>query len=232
MPKLSTLSAGLLIAGIPLTSHAALIVGWETWASGNEVASVVNGDATGLGQEVVGDWRESSASSSNDGTFGTLAGATTSTGAASSGTYIGNSQTAGSYDFTVTAGVNSLILEDFHFDARRKRGNSAPNYTVTVVAGDITLGLVGSGSLGNALNGSGPTNHNDFDIDLTSLADHVLTPGESATFRLAFTGGTPTNNDQHTYLDNVAISGSIVPEPGSLALLGFGGLLIARRRKG
>ena len=47
--------------------------------------------------------------------------------------------------------------------------------------------------------------HDDFDLDLTELANNVLGPGETATFRLSFSGGMVNNDDQKTYLDNVAI---------------------------
>jgi hypothetical protein len=48
-------------------------------------------------------------------------------------------------------------------------------------------------------------------------------------------GGTGAGG-HHQYLDNIAISGSVVavPEPGSVALLGlctFGGIVARRRRK-
>ncbi len=215
-------------------SHAAVLAGWDTWASGGEPATVTSLNATGSSSEE-GDWREASAAASNDGTFGTLAGADTSTGAASSGTYIGVSDNGGTptgaYNFTVSAGITGLIIESFHFDARRKRSNSATTWSLSVTDGSISLGNVLSGSLGGALGGNGPTNHLDFDIDLSGLADNELAPGEFATFRLEFSGGSYSNADQHTYLDNVAIAGSVVPEP-SAALLGtLGALTLLRRRR-
>ncbi len=215
-------------------SRAGLIVGWETWASGSEAASSTDGDATGVGNEVSGDWREATQAASNDGTFGNLAGASTSTASASTGTFIGGFGISGTYDFTVTAGLNGLILETFHFDAQRKRANSPEFWSVTTLSGAISTGVtVGMGTLTTP---SLSQNHADFDLDLTSLTDNVLEPGESATFRMSFTGGNNTNTDQITFLDNVAISGTsvpptpLVPEPTSLAIAGLSLLGLLRCR--
>ncbi len=192
------------------------IVGWQTWASGSEVTTLTNFGATGLASEITGDWRETSAAASNDGTFGTMAGASTSTGGASSGTHIGQTTGSGSYDFTVTAGADGLELTSFHFDAQMKRAGSPSIWSVTSLAGAISTGVtVGSGTLSNILGGVGPDDLDDFDLSLAVLADRELEPGESATFRLSFSGGTVSNTDQHTYLDNVAIFGNSVPAPGT-----------------
>ena len=184
-----------------------------------------------------GDWRENNQGASNDGSFGTLAGASTSTGAANTGTLLGVTNTVGSYSFTVTAGATGLLLDSFNFDARRKRSQSSSNWSVEVLSGNITTGVVDSGGLGSALGANGPTDQNDYDVDLTGLADRELAAGESATFRINLTGGngTNTNGDQHLYMDNVAISGTAVtaaiPEPSSLSLLGIGvSALLLRRR--
>jgi len=228
-PLKTTLSTALLAAA-PLTADAGLILGWETWASGSEAASTAVGDITGLAVES-GDWRESNRAASNDGTFGTVAGAALPTGGARSGTYIGQTGGSGSYAFTITAGADQLILETFHFDARRKRNNSPENWSVDIVAGDISNANLGSGALGNTLGTIGPSDHDDFDLDMTGLADNVLDPGQSATMRISWSGGNPTNSDQRTYMDNVGFSGQVVPEPTSLAMLAFAGLALARRRR-
>lgn len=47
--------------------------------------------------------------------------------------------------------------------------------------------------------------------------------------RLTVTGATSTNGNNR--FDNILVTGTIVPEPTTLALLGFGSLLLARRRR-
>ncbi len=209
----------LFVTGAKITANATLpqppiepgdlLVGWSNWASGYENATVANFGASG-GTTETGDWRESNAAASNDGTYGSLVtGASTWTGSAETGTYIGITGD-GSHSFTITAGANALSLSSFHFDAMRKRSNSPENWLVEVIAGNITLGTLASGTLHEILGAPGPTDHNDFDIDLATLSDNELMPGESATIRISFTGGDPTNTDQQTYLDNVAITGHAI----------------------
>ncbi len=192
-----------------------LLVGWDTWSSGSETASLTDFGATGLATESSGDWRENGEAASDDGSFGGLLGASTSDGDASAGTYIGQTTGDGSYDFSITAGADGLVLSSFNFDARRKRNGSPDNWSVTTLSGAITTGVtVGSGTLGNILGSVGPSDHDDFELSLAGLADNVLAPGESATFRLSFSGGTVSNTDQKTYLDNVAILGALATPAG------------------
>ncbi len=217
----------LFVTGAKITANASLpqppiepgdlLLGWSSWASGSENATVANFGASGTATET-GDWRESNAAASNDGTYGSLVtGASTSTASAGTGTYIGITGD-GSLSFTITAGENALALSSFHFDAKRKRSNSPENWLVEVIAGNITLGTIASGTLDDILGATGPTDHDDFDLNLATLTDNELLPGESATIRISFTGGDPTNTDQQTYFDNVAITGHaiIIANPADL----------------
>jgi MYXO-CTERM domain-containing protein len=223
------LLAGLGLLALSPSAHAAVLAGWETWTAGGRSATTVATGVTAFSTEGAGDWREASQAASNDGTFGTVSGASTATGAAASGTHIGQTTSSGEYTFTITAGAVPLTLEGFHFDARRKRAGSPAAWVAAVISGNITIGQLGNGTLGNTLGTVGPSDHDDFNFDLTALADNLLAPGESATFRISFSGGTVSNTDQITYLDNVAITG--IPEPGAALLGGLGLLALLRRRR-
>ena len=69
-----------------------------------------------------------------------------------------------------------------------------------------------------------------FDIDLSSLGT-VTTP---TVFRLYLDDGGALNVGHQIRTDTIVVNGDVVPEPGSLslALLGLGGLLMPRRRRG
>ena len=104
----------------------------------------------------------------------------------------------------MTAGVNGFVQKKFCFDARRKGNESPFQWSVTTISDAISNNAtIGSGNPGSALLYPGPSDHDDFDLGLTTLAD----PGKSATFRLSLSGGIVNDDDQKTYLDNVAIFG-------------------------
>jgi hypothetical protein len=198
-----------------------LLVGWDTWKSGREAASWTFGDATGWATESWGNWSESRLAASKDGTFGSMAGASTLVSASNTGTHIGSTTARGSYDFTITAGVNGLVLKQFSFDAQRKRTGSPFRWSVETIAGAISTGvIVGSGTLDRVLVET--SQHTNFDLDLRGLSDNVLEPGQTATLRISFSGGTVINTDQQTYLDNVGIFGSIVGVRKQSGVVNFG----------
>jgi hypothetical protein len=104
----------------------------------------------------------------------------------------------------------------------------------------------------DALNGADGANWSDIDIDLSAdlglsdlgndqdqLDDRVLAPGERANFRIAIaaagtTGTVDGDFDSMFALDNIAISGQVVPEPSTYAILaGLAalGVVVVRRRR-
>jgi hypothetical protein len=148
---------------------------------------------------------------------------------------LNNGTVSGNLDFTITNnGTVDIDLDSFHFDSYAFRANAARTYEIEVLSGDLTAGVVfTSAALVIPATGNvNPANHVDYDHSLAGLADHTLAAGESAVIRLAFSGGTGSGGGHHLFVDNIAVSGDLVPEPSSAALLGLGGLaLILRRRK-
>ena len=83
----------------------------------------------------------------------------------------------------------------------------------------MTVGAVTNGTI--ITDATSPfLDREDVDIDLTGLADRTLENGEVVIFELAWTGGAgdPPSGGNNTMIDNVALSGSILPgtEPPTL----------------
>jgi hypothetical protein len=124
-----------------------------------------------------------------------------------------------SLTLTVTNnGSADVLLEDLHFRVKKDINNQGPpSATIAYTAGDL-----GSPSSNTYAIPNGITNHTVDLATLLSLADMTLGAGESATF--TWTTDAPQDPDGNTgmRIDNFAISGEIVPEPGALALLFLG----------
>lgn len=150
---------------------------------------------------------------SNDETFGGFAGASAFDGTPPGGAlYSKNTNNNVYVDFAVTN--NSALayeLSGFSFDAWRSWASGSEAYTLDIVAGDLTTGSVASGTF--TIQNANPSNitgedYEDFDVSLAAVADRVLDPGESVTFRLALDRTANPGLLGDVYIDNVAIIAS------------------------
>jgi hypothetical protein len=66
-------------------------------------------------------------------------------------------------------------------------------------------------------------------VDLSAFS--VIDNASSAFVRLTYTGFSATSSTGAVRLDNVKFDGTLVPTPGSVALMGLAGLVVARRRR-
>lgn len=221
--------------------HAATILAsWNDWA--DTTGSVLDADfvSPGFVASIGYDGsRVNSGFSSTDGTFGTLAGGSTT---ADGGLLVRNS-TPGGPTLTLSITNNTLFaysIDTFRFDfsvrSTSPDGTGFNAFNVRYTSGG--LGVAGtsvgsaSGLSANALGDN--SNYPDFDFTLSdNLTDTTLAVGESALFTITFSGQTGSNPGiVSSVFDNVAFTGTMIPEP-STALLCLGGLAAAflRRRR-
>jgi hypothetical protein len=120
--------------------------------------------------------------------------------------------------FTVTNGSSEeYTLTYLCFDAWRAY-DSMNTYSVSVVGGDLALTndfAVGSFTRMNALPVETGDDYEDFDLSLSSLADNILAAGESVTFELSLDAAVASGR---FYVDNVAVLGTVIPEPATVSL--------------
>lgn len=162
---------------------------------------------------------------SSDGTFGgSITGAQTAAG----GPQVTTSH-IGTLTITNHSG-QAYNIQSLHLDWG-PRNNGPRSFAVTYTSGGLGAAstLVGAGGP-DANPNSRYYDYNDYDFDLSAvLTDIRLDTGESAIFTFTFSGGGGGSNVSG--LDNIAITGSPIPEPASLVLLSIGALLIAYRSR-
>lgn len=125
-------------------------------------------------------------------------------------------------------GSGDVTLDQLHFRVKKDVNNQGPpSVTIAYAAGDL-----GAPSSNGYAIPNGITNHSVNLATLLSLGDTTLGASESATFTWTTDAPQDPGGNTGLRLDNFAISGDVVPEPASTALIALGGLaLLARRRK-
>jgi hypothetical protein len=121
--------------------------------------------------------------------------------------------------------VADITLSDFHFDVGRRWINSPEAFTLSV-SGDVTdtPALLVASNLNQVA--ADVSDYDDFDVDLTGLADHTLAAGESLTFTFTFV----TKDGYYiTSLDNLALAGTFDAYGGWAS---FEGLTVANNLPG
>ena len=120
-------------------------------------------------------------------------------------------------DFSITNnGANSIVLDNILFHTKRQWGPIG-SMSMHVSHFSNVSDLVDSVNQ-RELYTLTPTDAsaNGYSVSLSSLDDTTLTTGETAVFRIF---GSTTGSMGEFRVDNIAISGSVVPEPSTYALI-------------
>ncbi|MDF3127936.1 hypothetical protein P0Y35_01875 [Kiritimatiellaeota bacterium B1221] len=231
----------ILITALPV--RTAILASWDEWA---DTTDAYNADYTSPGfssnLNQVGSTtsRINTTFGSNDGQFGTIGSAVTTANSllvsnnVTDTLYLTITNNSGSetsidslhFDFGPREGGNSTDYGFNAFTLRYLSGGLGPDSTVIDTQTNLSYILVQSNNpLEDLL---------DFDYNLADdLSDVTLADGESAQFEFVFSGHAGSNGGNvSSVLDNIAIQGSAIPEPGSLILflLTIAGRLIYRAR--
>ena len=147
---------------------------------------------------------------------GTTLGALNGDPSGGSFSFEGDSNNGAQVVLTVDASLFESLTLDF-----ARRGTGTGYNSVDVAYRDATGALVSVGSIDTA----GTSTWVAYNFAFGSALDGV----SSAEIVITFDGATSVNGNNR--LDNVIISGNVIPAPGAMALLGLGGLVAVRRRR-
>ena len=231
--------SALMISAVVGSASADFLLGWDA-----EGAAERTNTKLGVSGKVVSTM--AAAAGSNDGWFGP--DSTAQGGFSGASTDAGAFKIIGTENKTVTLTINNiagadkvLSLSTLVFDYAPQWATGSTQLTLSYVSGSLGDSADGSGNLADGTNlatidyishtGTGsPTDYPDFSVDLTALlADFKLADGENAKFRLE---GSDPDIAAVTWVDNIAFTGTVIPEPATIGMLGLGALitLVIRRR--
>ena len=181
-------------------------LGWDDWSSANNSGSAApDRPLAGLSANLTSDIRSRYGVASEDGTFGNA------TASSPAGTLGGSGDIRGTHGprqtiISITnTSAGDIALETFHFDIWRSYGGAPGNYTLTASGGIDNPNATGTVAARGSAPASGNADFNDVDINLTTLGDHSLGPGESATLTLTIDG---TTGGSITAIDNFGLTTS------------------------
>ena len=157
----------------------------------------------GLVAQLENEWGAVTGLGSTDGTYGNLFGDAPTDG--------------GCYRATLTYPVISIgitnntgydcILDSFHFDAAKIWAKGPQDIAVSI-SGDVTGVPVLTNYAGLTQFNGVTADYDDFDIDLTGLADRTLLHGEAVLIEISVSNGDASNSNAVTAVDNIALLGT------------------------
>lgn len=129
--------------------------------------------------------------------------------------------------FSVTASSAPIEISGFSFYA--SRGSSGPRRSWEEWYLEVDTGS-GFSLLDSDTSGSIPTN-STWGLETATFSTFTLGIGDTATFQLIGVSDENSQFGRGVALDDLTLTGSVIPEPASLVLIGFGSILIASRRR-
>lgn len=129
-----------------------------------------------------------------------------------------------------TSGANNGAFIEFNFDATvwesiafsfaaQRTSTGFNSVDIAAYNGDTFLGNIATGQTWAS------------SFALQSYSTNLLDGVTDATIRMTFDGGSVTSANGNNRLDNILIQGTLIPTPGSAALIGLAGLAAVRRRR-